>query len=300
MRRIVRPSRRQLLAGFAALPLARRAAAARAIPGRVATVDWALLETLLALDVVPVAAPELLLYRSTVIEPDLPDGIADIGLRGQPNYEALRATDPDLILSSNYYTWAEPALRRISPVESISIYGTGEPVFAAAEAATRQIGVLLDRQEAAERLVEAIVDRLAVLKTELAGGDGRPLIVINLGDARHFRVFGADSMFGEVLIRLGLANAWSENTSYSASAPLGIEMLAQVPDATIVVVPPVPPDAARVLPGSAFWNALPGVADGRLLRLDAINPFGALPAALRFARLLVDALARPPEERGLG
>ena len=39
-----------MLVGLAALPLVGRATAAKGIPGRVATVDWALLETLLALD----------------------------------------------------------------------------------------------------------------------------------------------------------------------------------------------------------------------------------------------------------
>jgi hypothetical protein len=32
------------------------------------------------------------------------------------------------------------------------------------------------------------------------------------------------------------------------------------------------------------------VREGRVLTLSSINPFGALPAATRFARLLVDAL----------
>ena len=97
-------------------------------------------------------------------------------------------------------------------------------------------------------------------------------------------------MFGEVLTQLGIANAWTQPTSYSAMAPIGLEFLVQVPEAWIVLIPPIPEDAAAVLAGSTFWNALPSVREGRVLTLRSINPFGALPAAMRFARLLVDAL----------
>jgi ABC-type Fe3+-hydroxamate transport system substrate-binding protein len=293
-------ARRRLLAGAAALPLALAGQPAKAAALRVATVDWAILETLLAMGVVPAAAAELVLYRSIAVEPELPDGVADIGLRGQPNYEALRAVGPDLIFSSNYYAWAEPKLRLVAPVETISIYGTGRPVYAAAQYAARILGGHLHRTAAAQALVERVRQSIQTLKDSLGGGDGRPLIPINLGDARHFRVFGADSMFGEILARLGLANAWTRPTLFSASAPIGIEALAEVPDAWIVLIPPIPADAARILPNSAFWNALPSVKAGRVLKLEPIDPFGGLPAGLRFARLLAAAMTDPARGGGLG
>jgi iron complex transport system substrate-binding protein len=263
-------------------------------------VDWSLLETLLAIGVVPVAAAELVLYRKVAVEPEVPDSVADIGLRGQPNYEALRALAPDLILSSNYYAWAEPKLRLIAPVESVSIYGTGQPVYTAAEQAARVLGERLGRRAAATDLIDQARQELAELRTGLAAEPRRPLIPINLGDARHFRVFGADSMFGDVLTRLGLVNAWTLPTSYAATAPIGIEILAQLPDAWIIVIPPVPADAARILPASAFWNALPSVQAGRVRTLAPIDPFGGLPAALRFARLLTQALNRTAGGGDLG
>jgi ABC-type Fe3+-siderophore transport system permease subunit len=88
------------------------------------------------------------------------------------------------------------------------------------------------------------------------------VIPINLGDARHFRVFGADSMFGEALARLGIANAWTEATSYSAMAPVGLEALARVPEAWIVLIPPTRRMRCGFLSRSAFWNALPNVRAG--------------------------------------
>ena len=113
----------------------------------------------------------------------------------------------------------------------------------------------------------------------------RPIFVINLGDSRHFRAFGANSMFGEWSTRLGLTNAWTDTTSYSAAAPVGIEALARGPEARIVIVEPSPPEVGAQPARNAIWHALPAVQDGRVSIIAPVNHFGGLPAARRFARL---------------
>ncbi len=98
-------------------------------------------------------------------------------------------------------------------------------------------------------------------------------------------------MFGDVLQRLGFTNAWSRPTSYAAAAPVPLEALAEVPEAAIVIISPVPPDAQSTLADSPLWQALPAIREQRVVILAPINPYGALPAALRFARLLSEALS---------
>jgi ABC-type Fe3+-hydroxamate transport system substrate-binding protein len=281
------PTRRETLAILAVAALPRPA---RAVGLRVATVDWSVLETLLALGALPVAAPELLQFREVAVEPAVPAGVTDLGLRGTANFELLLLSRPELIYSSSFYVSSEPRLARIAPVERFSIYVPGRPPYESAAAMMRSIGAKLGRSNEAERYIAEAEAEFAALRERLTPHAARPVIPINLGDARHFRVFGADSMFGEVLKRLGLANAWSDDTSYSAMAPVGLEALARVPDAWIALIPPVPPGALEVLAGSTFWNALPSVRAGRLLQLASINPYGGLPAARRFARLLAEAL----------
>lgn len=282
-------TRRRLLALAAA---AMAASPAGASGGRLAVIDWAVLETLLAIGVTPVAATELLQFREVAVEPAVPPSVADLGLRGTINFEMLRLVRPDLILISNFYAASEARLRLVAPVESFAVYAPGVAPYAAAERMTLALGRRLGVESAAESYVAETTAVFSALRQRAGSFEGRPVIPINLGDARHFRVFGADSMFGEALARLGIANAWTEPTSYSAMAPVGLEALAHVPDAWIALIPPVPEDAARILGRSAFWNALPGVAAGRVLRLDAINPYGGLPAARRFAGLLVAAAER--------
>ncbi|MBX5041921.1 ABC transporter substrate-binding protein [Rhizobium lentis] len=281
-------SRRQFLAGAAA-SLSAPALSRAAGSVRVATLDWALLETLLAIGANVVAATELRQFREAAVTPEVPATVSDLGLRGTPNFEVLRLARPDLIFNSNFYAWADERIRLIAPVESHAIYKPRESPFLLAEQVTLAIGERL-QLAAAKELTEELSARLDRYRSLFATGDGRPVIPINLGDARHFRVFGSDSMFGEVLKRVGLSNAWQGATSYSAAAPIGIEALASIPNAWIIMIPPHPADAIATLSASSFWNALPAVREKRVLTLGAVNPYGALPAASRFADLLAEGL----------
>ncbi|GLK83136.1 iron-siderophore ABC transporter substrate-binding protein [Ancylobacter defluvii] len=286
--------RRALLAAAAVLPFGAAAGAKAAM--RAATLDWAVLETLLALGHPPVAATELVQFREVAVEPPMPDSVADLGLRGLPNLETLLFARPDIIFNSNFYVALEPRLAAIAPVESFTLYRPGHSPYDPVIAMTRRVAERLGIGDAADALVGRTDAGFAQARRRLEGL-GRPVLPINLGDARHFRVFGFDSMIGETLQRIGLQNAWAEATSYSAAAPLGLETLARHGEAWIAVIGPVPPDATPVLRRSAFWQALPAVKAGRVVWLDPIDPFGALPSARRFARLLTEALV---EARGRG
>ena len=278
-------TRRAFLAGasaLAAMPLRASASSAQ----RIAAVDWAMLETALALGIVPVAATELVHYRRWVITPEMPDSVTDLGLRGAPNLEVLVKTAPDLILSSHFYAGIRHRLVRIAPVVNSTINVPGGNPYQRALKETAELGDRLVVPEAARDLVgrtEAAMDALA------GRLEFRPVLLVSLGDARHVRTFGGDSLFGSVLERLGLVNAWRTATRFRATATVGLERLAEMPDAALVVVDPVPPGVWAALDESPLWHALPSVRDGRVIRLDAVNPFGALPAARRFAELLARA-----------
>lgn len=82
---------------------------------RIAAIDWAMLETSVALGVMPVAATELIQFRAYAVEPDIPETVADLGLRGAPNFELLQLTRPELILISPFYTRYTGRLEAIAP-----------------------------------------------------------------------------------------------------------------------------------------------------------------------------------------
>lgn len=285
-------TRRAFMAAGAAALAARRSDAAT-LP-RLAIIDWALLETALALGAVPAAASELIQYRSLVVEPELPGTVADLGLRGSPSFEMLRQVAPDLILISQFYDYQRPQLERIAPVLSLPVYEAGTAPYALVEASTLRLGEAVGLGREARAYVDDTASEIARRRAALAPHRDCPVFVINLGDSRHFRAFGGDSMFGDVVDRLGLTNAWTDTTSYSAAAPVGIEALARRPEAGIVIVEPSPPEVARGLPRNAIWNALPAIREGRVASIAPVSHFGGLPSARRFARLLEAALSHWP------
>ena len=101
----------------AGLPLRVRAGTAP----RLAAIDWAMLETAIAIGHMPVAACELIRFRADAIQPELPPDVTDLGLRGAPNFELLQLTRPDLILTSPYYTRYQDRLEALAPVLSLSL-----------------------------------------------------------------------------------------------------------------------------------------------------------------------------------
>ncbi|WP_298650055.1 ABC transporter substrate-binding protein (plasmid) [Tistrella mobilis] len=283
--------RKLLVAAGAALALSAGGRVRAATPERLAVIDWALLETVLALGIQPVAAAELRQFRETVVEPPVPRGVADLGLRGAINFELLRLAAPDLILNSAFHAWADPNLARIAPVETMSIHRPGVAPYGVAAAAARSLGARLGRGDAAAALIADTDAVIAAAGTAArAASGGRPVFLVTPGDAAHVSAFGPDSLPGEVAARMGLANAWGAETRYSGTAPVGIEALAARPEAWIALMAPMPPDTLRRLGQAALWQALPAVREGRVLIIDPVNPFGALPTAARFARLLAAAM----------
>ncbi|WP_369807052.1 iron-siderophore ABC transporter substrate-binding protein [Ancylobacter radicis] len=286
-------TRRTLCTGLAAsiAGVGMPACATERLRVRVAAIDWAMLETAIAMGVEVVAAAELRLYRQMVVEPAMPPGVSDLGLRGSLNYEALLRAAPDLILSAPWYVKYQSNLSRIAPVHSFRIDQRGRSPYEPAMEAARELGRLTGSGERAENLIIEVAAEISAQRERLARRRGDAFCIINIGDPRHFRVFGADSMQGHVLDSLGLRNAWAGQTRYSAQAPVDLVSLANVGDADIIIVRPIPSDALRVLPESPLWNALPAVAQGRVHVIDPVNPFGGLPTARRLARLLGNALA---------
>jgi iron complex transport system substrate-binding protein len=254
---------------------------------RLAVLDWGLVETALALRLVPLAVAEAPLYRRRVVEPALPPEVLDLGLRTWPNLERLRALAPDLIVSLAGYGVPPGRLEAIAPTLPLGIY-TGEraPYRLASEALDALAGRVGRDAEAAafRKRLEATLERA---RGRLAGYDGRPLFLLKFSDARHVDVYGAGSLFDDVLRRLRLDNAWRESTNIWGFSMAGLDAVASAPEARLVVIAPGPPPA---LAESALWRSLPPVREGRVVQIPPTWVFGALPSAMRFAELVSQAL----------
>ncbi len=283
-------SRRSVLLLLGSAPAAGRCALAAPPTRRVAVLDWAIAETMIALGHDPIAVVAAMDWSRFVIEPALPPGVADIGLEQQINYELLAELRPELILTSPFSQELEPVLRRIAPTERFSVFEPTRVPLECPRALMRTLAARLGCAPQADEFLRRADALLESYRGRIASLRPRPVLVISFLDARHARVYGGNGLFQNVLDRIGVVNAWTGATNYWGFATVGIESLATAADVRLVVIDPVPVDARPTLAQSPLWLSLPFVRAGQVSVLPPVLMFGAMPAALRFARVLLAAL----------
>lgn len=291
-----RLTRRGLLAAAASCAvLAPGPSRAAGAPTRIVSLDYGLAETLLALGVTPIAIAEAEAWATWVIEPAMPPGVVNLGTALEANLELLNALKPELILTTPYLARIGPMLERIARTESFAIY-TPEPgtPYARSLTATRRLGGMIGRESQAQALIDASAARMAATRAALAPHAATPVFVVSFMDTRHVRVYGAKSLFDDVMTLCGLANAWRGEVNYWGFATVGIEQLARAPEARLIYVEPIAADVRAALARSPLWNSLGFVRAGRVHAMPPALMFGMLPSAMRFAGLLGQTLAGAP------
>ncbi|GGD92908.1 ABC transporter substrate-binding protein [Aureimonas endophytica] len=282
-------SRRDVLAGFAALAVPHPAGAAT--PARLVSMDYALAETAFMLGAPPFAVAGATDWPKWVVEPALPPGTVDVGDSQTANFELLAKLAPDFILTTPYLDPILPVLQRIGPTLRVSIYEDGAKILPCAVEAVRTLGAALDRQAAAEAFLAAADREFANLAERVrALPDRLPVLAISFLDPRHVRVYGGQGLYQGVLDRIGLANAFRGETLYWGFATIGVETLASLGEARVVIIDPVPPDVMPALARTPLWTELPFVKAGRVATMPASLMFGGVASGLRFARLLLATL----------
>lgn len=278
-------------------PLSRRRALAALGAGfvvtggpRIVSLDYGLAQTALAVGGTVVGMPDPANYRRWVIEPALPDEVRDVGQRTQPNMEAIRALRPDLILAVPDHDPIRTLLQAIAPVLTLPIATAARQPWAQSAAAARSIADRLGRPGAAETLIDAVTARYAAGRRDLAGSDQAALLLASFLDPRHLSVYGPGSILQDGLDRLGLRNAWTGPVGRWGSAVVPLEGAAGLEGAALFVIEPLPPDLDGVLGRSPLWRSMPFVRAGRVYRLPPVLMFGTLPAADRFASVLLPHL----------
>nr|WP_255616775.1 ABC transporter substrate-binding protein [Aurantimonas sp. VKM B-3413] len=277
------------MAGAALLPILPGIGSAKARP-RIASLDYALAETLVALGHPPIALASAADWGRWVVEPKLPEGVVDLGSSLEINFELLAKLEPDLILTTDYVRRQEPALRRIADTVRLTLYEPGALPLDRAYAAARTLGDRLSLGPAADALIARADRHFDVVSRRVRALSPPPVLLVNFLDPRHVRVYGGTGLFQNVLDRIGLENAWRGEANYWGFATVGIEDLATRDDLRLLAFDPVPPHVWPTLRESPLWTRLPFVRAGAVTVLPPVLTFGAIPSAMRFARLVVDAL----------
>lgn len=275
-------------------------------PHRVITMNWELTETLLALGVAPVGTSLPDWYRSTIVEPPLPAGVADIGLLYQPNFDVLRMLHPDLFIITPGHAPAKSSLERLAPTITLGAYMQSPTPYQALCAETVELAARLQRPARANDLIDATARTTESVRAQLAVRadlTAKPVIVGDLVDDRHLRVYARGSLFDQMLTKLGVSNAANPRggpddtgkgngvwATQSGFALVPLQRLADVQQASLLHVGPIAPEIRSALRRNAIWQALPAVREQRVTSLPVIAPYGGLVSMQRFARAVVAAL----------
>ena len=261
-------------------------------PERVIALNWAATEALLLLGVTPIGVADRDGYNAWVREPELPEGVANVGTRVAPSLEAISELKPDLIVTSSEMAPAANLLERIAPTYVVSVYKQGSRPFEKASSMLTTLGEMLNREERAKSVLNDIDQTLQAQRHRLenSGLTDRPVALVNFLDDRHVRVYAPNGLFQRALNALGLENAWPHSGNYWGFSVVGLEALAPYQDSRIVVISPTLPGLSDTLANSPFWTYLPPVQRDQVYQIDPVWPFGGVFPVKRLATLLADGL----------
>jgi ferric hydroxamate transport system substrate-binding protein len=268
---------------------------------RVAVLEWQQTEDLLTLCVNPVAAADVKGFSTWVTAEELPGGTTDVGSRGEPNLEALFATNPDLIVVEAYT--AEDDI-----LEQLGKYDV--PVLATKGAdAEDPIGNMKDtfnliaeatgREERAEEVLNEFDTRLAEAREAVEGSDAAGTEFVYFdgwidGANVAIRPFGQGSLVGELGEELGLENAWTGEVDPAYGlGQTDLEGMTKVGDATFFYTGTTDPagDVNAELAKNKIWKSIPAVSEGRAHAFpEGIWTFGGPTSAGQVLDAYVDQL----------
>ena len=279
--------RRRLLAALALSSLLGGLPALAALPQpRIVALEWLPLEMLLALGVKPLAAADPRDYAVWVKEPALPPGLINVGKRSAPNLEYIAELKPDLIIYSQGYGPRAAQLQDIAPVTEVAFTDQQGQPLAKVRSELLSLAERLGKTAEAHIHLNGFDRQLAAGYEQLTAWRRQPLLVFSLLDSRHAVILGNRSLFGNVMQKLGIENAWQGEDSFWGTATVGIEQLARLPAVRAICLDHDDAALRSRLSLTPLWQALPFVRENTLRIVPAIWLFGSTFAAARFCHML--------------
>jgi iron complex transport system substrate-binding protein len=197
-------------------------------PDRIVVLDIAALDTIDALGVQPVGVPENVFvpYLSAVAS-----GAEAVGTLFEPDFEAVAALEPDLIIIGGRSSVQYDPLSAIAPVIDMTI--GDETLLEDARARIETYGALFKKSDAAQAL-EAELDAKLAAAREVVAGKGVGLVVMTNGPKAS--AYGPKSRFGWLHSALGLEPAVKDIEGANHGEAISFEFIHEAnPDWLLVV-----------------------------------------------------------------
>ncbi|MDM9624658.1 ABC transporter substrate-binding protein [Rhizobium sp. S152] len=259
---------------------------------RLVAIDWAAADTLLALDIVPLAVSDVETYRQWLPD-DAPKEMLDLGSRAEPNMELIAALGPDAIFISNWQSNLAEQLRRVAPTHAVMIIAPGSDPLQNSQTELFTLAKLYGREKRAHELVAGFDASLSRRSSQISAIGMPPVFVGVLHEnGSQLFLYGEGSWVHSLLRQMGLRNALSSPTSAFGNALVDLAELAASPDAILLHLDQGDRTrrAERLLGRSTLWRNLPMVRAGNVHAIAPFYPLGGMLSVERAAGVIADAV----------
>ncbi|EKF18468.1 siderophore ABC transporter substrate-binding protein [Nitratireductor pacificus] len=199
------------------------------VPKKVFTFDLAALDTLDALGVEVAGVPSALI--PDYLEKYRGDAYAKIGSLFEPDFEAVNAAAPDLIIVAGRSAPQYAALSRIAPTIDLTV--APDAFFAGAKKNTETLARIFGKEDKAAELIAQLDSSVAELRAH-ADSAGKALIILTNGG--KISAYGTGSRFGWVHQDLGIQPAVDDVEAATHGEAVSFEFILKTnPDWLIVV-----------------------------------------------------------------
>ncbi|CAH6798900.1 Ferrichrome-binding periplasmic protein precursor (TC 3.A.1.14.3) [Vibrio chagasii] len=266
-------------------------------PVRVAALNWDIAEQVIELGVTPVAVPDIAGYSDWVVQPAIPEGVADIGTRTEPNFSALKKLNPDVILIASPQKDLQERLSEIAPVLYYQTYSEQHSNAEAAIENFKKIGQLLGKEEQANKKLAAMDERLDVLKAALDkaySGDKPKVTSFRFASTTSVYIYGDNSIPQYALEQLGFENAMDLPVSQWGISQKRMTELKNVKGGIALYFEPFP--YQDKLDRSPVWKSMPFVRDGQFSPVAASWSYGGAMSILYNAEAMAQSLLTLAEQ----
>lgn len=260
-------------------------------PESIAALSWNLAEVAVDLDLPLIGITDIDGYRTWVKTPTLPGGVRDLGLRNEPNLEAISSLEPDLILASDQQVDMEMRLGRIAPTWIGDQFSADHDNAAVARATYRDIAAAFGKTDLAERRLANLDGTMKSAGDRVRkawGGAVPPVLPVRLLTPTSLRIHGPNSMAEAALHGMGLTPAAHGKQTEWGFTLVSIDELATYPDAAVVHIDPFA-DGEQLF-NSPLWKAIPAVAAGRFATAEPVWTFGSVVSLGLLSQHLAKAL----------
>ncbi|WP_299052100.1 iron-siderophore ABC transporter substrate-binding protein [uncultured Nocardioides sp.] len=272
---------------------ANRTVSLDAAPERVVVLEWGQTESVLTLGVEPVGVADVEGYNTWDTAEELDPDTTDVGVRGEPNLDAVFSENPDLVIVEA--TRGDPIIRQLEeydvPILVTAAADAEDPIGNMVET-FELIGAALGREEQAAEEVAAFEDALAEGREAIDAADpeNRSFTYVDAyadGANVAIRPFGQGSQTGEIGEELGLENAWTgEVDELYGLGNTDVEGMTAVSDSTLLYTGTESESWLSQLEGNPVWDDLAFVREDRVEEFPAgIWTFGGPKSSIQ----LIDA-----------